>query len=111
MTIAFESKTDIALAQVRWACEVGRPRSEMLADVGYASPEPAMGGRGRATKLMRRDAKHQPISAKELALKLPSSAWRKVTWREGATSVPDRPVCHARPVPSPCCGTSRPGRC
>lgn len=43
-------------------------------------------GRGRPTKLMRRDAKHQPISVRELALSLPSSAWRKVTWREGAAA-------------------------
>ena len=29
---------------------------------------------------MRRDAKHQPISVKELSLNLPASTWRKVTW-------------------------------
>jgi SRSO17 transposase len=35
---------------------------------------------------MRRDAEHQPISVKDLALNLPASAWRKVTWREGAAA-------------------------
>src|SRR5262249_22625257 len=43
-------------------------------------------GHGRPTKRMRRDAKHRPMSVKELALKLASSAWRKVTWREGAAA-------------------------
>jgi SRSO17 transposase len=53
-----------------------------------AEPLPAKrwSGRGRPTKLMRRDAKQQPISVKELALNLTSSAWRKVTWREGAAA-------------------------
>ena len=41
-------------------------------------------GRGRPPKRMRRDSEHQPISVKDLALDLPASAWRKVTWREGA---------------------------
>jgi len=40
----------------------------------------------RPPKLARRDGKHQPISVKELALDLPASAWRKVTWREGAAA-------------------------
>jgi SRSO17 transposase len=31
-------------------------------------------------------AEHQPRSVKELALKLPTAAWRKVTWREGAAA-------------------------
>jgi SRSO17 transposase len=117
--IAFESKTDIALAQVRWACEAGLPRGVVLMDAGYGASTELRGSiaalgltyvagilpnttvwtsgaeplppkrwsrRGRPTKLMRRDAKHQPISVKELALSLPSSAWRKVTWRKGAAA-------------------------
>jgi hypothetical protein len=117
--ITFATKTDIALAQVRWACEAGAPRGVVLMDAGYgastelrrsmtalgltyvagilpnttvwtsdAEPLPAKrwSGRGRPPKLMRRDAKHQPISVKELALNLTSSAWRKVTWREGAAA-------------------------
>jgi SRSO17 transposase len=40
--------------------------------------------RGRPPKLIRRDAKHQPISVKELALGLPKRAWRRIEWREGA---------------------------
>jgi SRSO17 transposase len=41
-------------------------------------------GRKRPAKPMHRGAKHQPVSVKELALALPASAWRTVTWREGA---------------------------
>jgi SRSO17 transposase len=40
-------------------------------------------GMGRPTKLLRRDPRHQPVSARELATGLPSSAWKKVAWREG----------------------------
>ena len=38
---------------------------------------------GRPPKLLRRDAQHQPISAKELALSLPAEEWKNVSWRQG----------------------------
>jgi SRSO17 transposase len=41
-------------------------------------------GQGRSPRTLRRSRKHQPVSAKQLALALPASAWRKLTWREGA---------------------------
>jgi SRSO17 transposase len=47
-------------------------------------PPKQYSGRGRAAKVMRRDAEHQPIPVKGVALNLPASAWRKVSWREGA---------------------------
>jgi hypothetical protein len=34
--------------------------------------------------LLRRDERHQPISAKALALNLATEAWQTITWREGA---------------------------
>jgi SRSO17 transposase len=40
-------------------------------------------GQGRPPKLLRRDPSHQPISVKQCALALPTSAWRDVAWREG----------------------------
>jgi SRSO17 transposase len=43
-------------------------------------------GRGRPTSLIRRDAKHRPVSAKQMALGLPRRAWRRVTWREGTNT-------------------------
>lgn len=50
-----------------------------------AEPLPAKPwkGQGRPPKLLRRDSQHQPVSVKALALALPSSAWKDVTWREG----------------------------
>ncbi|HET9688437.1 MAG TPA: IS701 family transposase [Pseudolabrys sp.] len=47
-------------------------------------PPKQYSGRGRPAKVMRRDAEHQPIPVKGVALNLPASAWHKVTWREGA---------------------------
>ena len=43
-------------------------------------------GRGRPTSAIRRDAEHQPVSAKQLALDLPKKAWRRITWREGTNT-------------------------
>jgi SRSO17 transposase len=43
-------------------------------------------GRGRPPSAMRRDAAHQPVSAKQLALGLPKKAWQRVTWREGTNT-------------------------
>ena len=38
---------------------------------------------GRPPTLLRRDARHQPLSAKELALCLSANDFRRVSWREG----------------------------
>ncbi|HTO67108.1 MAG TPA: IS701 family transposase [Bradyrhizobium sp.] len=54
---------------------------------GPLPPKPYVPGRGRPTKQLRRDAQHQPIKVKDLALSLPAKAWRTITWREG-TNVP-----------------------
>lgn len=40
-------------------------------------------GTGRPTKLLRRDRDHQPLAVKALALSLPTSAWKTITWRQG----------------------------
>ncbi len=47
-------------------------------------PAKAWSGRGRPPKRLRRDAEHQPISVKELALGLPKRAWRTIVWRQGS---------------------------
>jgi len=44
---------------------------------------PRQGSTGRPRKLLQRDAKHQPVSVKQLALSLPAEAWQKVSWRQG----------------------------
>jgi SRSO17 transposase len=46
-------------------------------------PAKKWSGRGRPPKLLQRDAEHQPVSVKELALGLPKHAWRMIKWREG----------------------------
>jgi SRSO17 transposase len=45
-------------------------------------PQPK-GKMGRPPRLLRRDEKHQPLTAKELALCLSAADLRKVSWREG----------------------------
>jgi SRSO17 transposase len=40
-------------------------------------------GTGRPPKLVRRDSQHKPVTVKELAVALPSSAWEEITWRVG----------------------------
>jgi SRSO17 transposase len=127
--ISFKTKPEIALDQVRWACEAGLPRGVVLMDAGYGAstelrsnitaldltyvagilpnttvwtpgkePLPAKrgSGHGRPPKLLRRDSEHQPISVKDLALTLPTSAWRKVTWREGAAAPLSSRFAHVR---------------
>jgi SRSO17 transposase len=114
--VAFKTKHEIALEQLRGACEAGLPRGVTLLDAGYGNnselradiaalglsyvagivsnttvwapgteplPAKAWSGRGRPTKRLRRDAAHQPVAVKELALALPKRAWRTVTWRQG----------------------------
>ncbi len=114
--LSFKTKPEIALEQLRWACEAGLARGVVLMDAGYGAetdlrtnittlgltyvagtrpnttvwplgtaplPPKRWSGRGRPPKLMRRDGKHQPISVKQLALRLPKRAWRTIKWREG----------------------------
>src|ERR1700678_1324914 len=47
-------------------------------------PPKPWSGRGRKPSRVRRDADHQPVSAKTLAMALPPEAWREVAWREGS---------------------------
>ncbi|BCG82642.1 MULTISPECIES: IS701 family transposase [unclassified Mesorhizobium] len=47
-------------------------------------PPKPWSGRGRPPSLVRRQADHAPVSAKDLAQALPEGAWCRVTWREGS---------------------------
>jgi SRSO17 transposase len=104
--VSFQTKPQIALEQVRWACEAGLPRGTALLDAGYGHDSKLRTGLselkvpyaagiqsqtllwaprrrpGRAPTKGRRDAPHA-ISAKEIALALPAKAWRTIAWREG----------------------------
>jgi SRSO17 transposase len=46
-------------------------------------PPKPFDGRGRPSKLLRRDAEHRPMSAEALARSLPERSWKTVRWREG----------------------------
>ena len=115
--IAFETKPQIAISQMRQAIADGVPKGVALADAGYGNdtafrdgltemelpyivgvqssiavwapgtaPLPARpwSGRGRKTKLLRRDDRTKPVKASDLALALPRKAWKTVHWREGS---------------------------
>jgi SRSO17 transposase len=41
-------------------------------------------GKGRPAKRLRREAGHEPVSAKQMAQSLPAAAYRTVSWREGS---------------------------
>jgi len=47
-------------------------------------PPKRWSGRGRPPTRLRREAKHRPVSVKDLALSLPGRAWRMIEWREGS---------------------------
>ena len=59
-------------------------------------PPKKWSGKGRPPKRLRRDHKHQPISVKELALKLPKRAWRTIEWREGSAEMLSSRFARAR---------------
>jgi SRSO17 transposase len=109
--IKFKTKPEIALEQIRWACEAGLPRGVALMDTAYGRdsrlregmtelgvtyaagimPNTLMWRPGTSPRRMdkplnntgRRD-EPDLISAKQVALGLPKRAWRMVTWREGS---------------------------
>jgi len=114
-TLAFRTKPQIALEQIRRALAEGLPPGVVLGDAAYGvetdfrtaltalslsyvlgvqstlgvwppgcGPLPPKPGKGRRPKLQRRDAEHQPVSAKDLAVTLPPSAWQTVSWRAGS---------------------------
>jgi len=95
--IAFKTKPQIALEQIRKACAAGVPRGVVLLDASYGSNSglrtgiSALGLRYVAAivatvKVRRasdRGAPEPRLNVKELALSLPKHAWRTITWREG----------------------------
>ena len=75
---------------------------------GPLPPKP-WSGKGRPPKLWRRDAEHQPVTAKDLPLALPPSAWQTVSWREGSRGELDGrfPSGHSISSHSSACGSAR----
>src|SRR6195952_1548194 len=109
--IKFKTKPEIALEQIRWACEAGLPRGVGLMAVASGNDSRLRAGMTElgvtyvasilpntlmwrpGTEPRRKDKplnntgrRDQPelISAKEVALGLPKDAWRTVRWREGS---------------------------
>ena len=74
-----EAITDLGLPYV-----LGIQSSTSVWKPGEAPlPKPERKATGRPPKLLRRDRNHQPVAVKQLALSLPASAWKIITWRQG----------------------------
>jgi SRSO17 transposase len=109
--IRFQTKPQIALEQVRWACQAGLPRGIVMMDPAYGNDArlrtevtelgltyvagiqsnclvwpPGTGPRRRGKPLNNTGRRDEPdlISVKKLALGLPKHAWRTIRWREGS---------------------------
>jgi SRSO17 transposase len=114
--VAFQTKPEIALDQIRAAVAANLNCGVVLADAAYGMntefrdevtqlelqyvmgvqssmtawapgerPLPAKqrGKLGRPPRLLQRSTDHQPMSVKQLAMSLPSTGFREITWREG----------------------------
>jgi len=110
--VEFKTKPQIALEQIKWACEVGLPRGMVIVDAGYGVEAkfrneisalklkymvgvkttntvwaPDMFAAPQAAKSRRGDKESTPISVEKLALALPTSSWRTIRWRDGTNEV------------------------
>lgn len=79
-----DSKFRAGVTELNLLYVVGVQSSMTVWEPG-AQPLPAKPwtGQGRPPKLLRRDSQRQPVSVKQLATGLPTSAWKNVTWRQG----------------------------
>ena len=72
------------LVSLELSYAVGIQSSTTLWAPGTAPLPPQPKGKmGRPPRLLRRDGKHQPLTAKQLALCLSATDLRRVSWREG----------------------------
>jgi SRSO17 transposase len=121
--IKFKTKPEIALEQIRWACEAGLPRGVALMDTAYGRDSrlregmtelsvtyvagimpntlmwrPGSGPRRMDKPLNNTGRRDEPdlISAKQVALGLSKRAWRTVTWREGSADQPSSRFARVR---------------
>ena len=109
--IRFKTKPEIALEQIKWACDAGLHRGVVLMDAAYGidsrlrtgmtalglsyvvgiQPKllvwpPGTGPKRRGKPLNNTGRRDEPdlISAKKLALDLPENEWCTIDWREGS---------------------------
>jgi SRSO17 transposase len=110
-TVGFKTKAQIALEQLRWACQSGLPPGAVMTDPAYGHDArlrtgitalglpyvagiqsnclvwpPGTGPRRRGKPLNNAGRRDEPdlISVKKLALGLPEGAWHTIRWREGS---------------------------
>jgi SRSO17 transposase len=83
---AYGDETDFRVGAaelgLRYMLGVRSGTSVWAPGTGPLPPAP-WSGRGRPPTRLRRDAAHQPVTLKALALSLAAHTWRHVTWREG----------------------------
>jgi SRSO17 transposase len=75
-------RTEITALGLAYVAGIGPNTSVWPPDAGPLPPQRRRGS-GRPPKLLRRDAQHQPLSVKALAVGLPATEWQAITWREG----------------------------
>ena len=78
-----EFRAGVTALGLTYAVGVQSTHQRLAAGQEPLPPKP-WSGRGRKPSRVRRDAEHQPVSAKTLAMTLPQEAWRTVSWREGS---------------------------
>jgi SRSO17 transposase len=76
-------RTDISAQGLRYVAGILSSTSVWAPGTDPLPPK-RWSGRGRRPTRLRCDAKHRPVSVKELALGLPKRAWRTIDWREGS---------------------------
>jgi SRSO17 transposase len=109
--VGFKTKPQIALEQLRWACEAGLAQGAVMIDPAYGNDArlrtgvtalgltyvagiqskplvwpPGTGPRRRGKPINNTGRRDEPdlVSVKKLALALPEQAWRTIRWREGS---------------------------
>jgi SRSO17 transposase len=121
-SVEFKTKTQIALDEIDRLDAAGVPSAPVLADLGYGREtefREALSARGKVyavgvlaeqgvavvKETSRRQRTAQRGSCRKIALALPRSAWKQVTWREG-TDGPQHSRFAARRVCAGCVPSS-----
>ena len=93
--IEFQTKPEIALAQLRAALAANIPRGIVLMDAGYGNNTrlrteiselglPYVAGILSNTTVWTASTLDRPIQVKDLAYSLPAEAWQNIAWREAS---------------------------
>src|SRR4051812_10440552 len=75
-----EFRTGLTALGLTYAVGIQASTTVWAPGTGPLPPNPWSGKGWRPTRL-RRDDDHQPVPVQDLALSLPASRWRSVTWR------------------------------